>query len=134
MAIAIRSNKNIKGISVNGNETKISLLADDTTLILADIISLRTSLNILSIFYFTSGLKINYDKSEVLQVGKINISFKYHRPFRLQWSQGGIKSLGVYFYNNVNEITRVNLSKKLEEFKYILYKWARFHFTLKGKI
>ena len=99
-----------------------------------DIISLRTALNIMSLFYLASGLKINYEKSEILQIGKITISYTYHKPFKLQWSEGGIKSLGIYYYNDIIEITTSNLSKKLAEFKSVLDRWSKLHLTLNGKI
>ena len=62
LAIAIPENKNVKGIKVNGTETKIGVLADDTTLFLMDILSLRNALNVIILFYFVSGLKINIMK------------------------------------------------------------------------
>ena len=134
LAIAIRSNHHIRGICIDGYETKISMLADDTTLLLADIISIRTALNVISLFFLASGLKINYDKSEILQIGRVTISYQYHKPFKLQWSQGGIKSLGIYYYNNISEITTINLSKKLVEFNSVLTRWSKMFLTLKGKI
>ena len=70
LAIAVRVNKNVKGIRLNGTETKIGVLADDTTLFLMDILSLRNALNVILLFYFISCLQINIDKSEVLQIGK----------------------------------------------------------------
>ena len=75
LAIAIRENKNVKGIRLNGTETKIGVLADDTTLFLMDILSLSNALNVILLFYFISGLKINIDKSEVLQIGRKTIEY-----------------------------------------------------------
>ena len=104
LAIEIRSNSHIKGINTNNTETKISLLADDTTLLLKDILSLRTALNILSIFYFVSGLKINYEKSEILSIGKKSTYYLYHKPFKLVWTNRGVKSLGIVYFNNIKEV------------------------------
>lgn len=116
LAIAIRQNNNIEGIKVNNYEVKISLLADDTTLMIRNILSLRNALNVLSLFYFASGLKINYEKTVIMQIGKITTSFLNIKPFNLQWSTGGVKSLGIKYYNDINEITKINLNEKLLEF------------------
>ena len=50
LAIEIRNNKNIKGITIGNQTIKISLLADDTTLFLKDITSLQAALNLLFMF------------------------------------------------------------------------------------
>ena len=59
----VRKNKEIKGISINGKEYKLSQYADDTQLILDGTEkSLKAALNLLKQFYIMSGLKINVDK------------------------------------------------------------------------
>ncbi len=117
LAISIRSNKQIKGIKAYDRETKVSLLADDTTLLVSDIASLRIALNVLSIFYFVSGLKINYEKGEVLCIGKKSDFFLYHKPFKLVWSHGGVKSLGISYFDNIKEIVDNNLQENITQFK-----------------
>ena len=69
LADAIRKNKHVKGITVNGFESKITQLADDTTLFLKDIRSLQICLNLIQMFFQASGLKLNQTKTEVLCVG-----------------------------------------------------------------
>ncbi len=134
LAVNIRANKAITGITINGLETKIGLLADDTTLILQDIISLRNALNVVILFYLISGLKINIDKSEILQVGKISIDFTIKKPYQLKWANGDIKSLGIRYFNDVNKINETNLHDKLKEFQNVLNKWSKHQITICGKI
>ena len=134
LAIAIRENKNVKGIRLNETETKIGVLADDTTLFLMDILSLRNALNVILLFYFVSGLKINIDKSEVLQIGRKTVEYINIKPYDLKWSAGNIKSLGIRYFNNVETINDVNLKEKLEEFQAVLTKWSKHPLTLCGKI
>lgn len=45
LAIAIRQNKDIKGISIKNEETKLLQYADDTTAVLSDMDSAKTLLN-----------------------------------------------------------------------------------------
>ncbi len=57
----IRKDKYIKGIKIDKQNIKISLLADDITLILCDINSVQNSFKILKSFSKCAGLKINVD-------------------------------------------------------------------------
>ena len=49
---------------------KITKLADDSTLFLKDINSLKNALAMLETFRNISGLKLNENKSEILQIGE----------------------------------------------------------------
>ena len=69
LAIHIQNNGKIKGINVGKQIYKICQLADDTTLFLEDIESLRETILQLQKFQNCSGLKINLDKTEVIPVG-----------------------------------------------------------------
>jgi hypothetical protein len=65
----IRSSNNIKGIKMN------ILFADDTTIILdGSTSSLNETLDILSTFNFISGLKVNFDKTKDVWIGKEKLS------------------------------------------------------------
>ncbi len=57
LANKIRNDMIIKGIKIDNKEIKISLLADDITLILLDLDSVKNSLTILKIFSNCSGPK-----------------------------------------------------------------------------
>ena len=64
LAETIRKNENIKGITINEQEIKISQYADDTTLILdGSTVSFTTSLQILDLFKEISGLRLNNKKT-----------------------------------------------------------------------
>ena len=62
LAIAIRSDSNIRGVKVGDEETKILDYADDTTATLSDISSLERLLAVLNAFERCSGLKMNFKK------------------------------------------------------------------------
>ena len=67
LAIQIRKNKRIKGITVGNVEKKISQLADDTSIILdGSEQSLTETLKILQNFSKMSGLYINYSKTHTM--------------------------------------------------------------------
>jgi len=70
LAKAVRNNVSIKGISLNNNEIKISLYADDTTLILdGSKEALSSALYMLDDFSRIFGLRLNDKKTEALWIG-----------------------------------------------------------------
>ena len=70
LANKIRENKDIKGITVCGNEIKISQYADHTTMILdGSKKSFASALLDLELFGEISGLRLNSKKTEILWIG-----------------------------------------------------------------
>ena len=70
LAEAIRSNKNIEGLTLYKQEHKISQYADDTTLITkANENSIRASMSTLKEFENISDLRINKEKTKVIKIG-----------------------------------------------------------------
>jgi hypothetical protein len=61
MAIEIRSNKNIKGLEIQGIKTKVAMYADDSSFFL----------NPQSGSLRLSGLKSNSDKCTILSIGSL---------------------------------------------------------------
>ena len=67
LSTLIRNNKRIKGLFVNETELKISQFADDTSIFLdGSHQSLNNTLEELDKFANISGLKINYDKTQLV--------------------------------------------------------------------
>ena len=78
---ALRQNKEICGINVNGKEIKLSQYADDTTLILdASEKSFLEAFRMIDLFGNASGLKLNYSKTEALRTGSNSDSDSLDRP------------------------------------------------------
>ena len=96
LATAIRNNTNVKGISVNNEEIKISQYADDTTLILdGSHESLLSSLKMLDDFSKVSGLRLNDKKTEALWIGASIGNEKIILPGRvLKWPKEKVNPLG----------------------------------------
>ena len=81
LAAKIRSNKNIKGIKINNTEIKLSQYADDTSAYLdGSQTSLEETLNELDIFANISGLKTNFDKTQVVWIGSNKYSTHLIKP------------------------------------------------------
>ena len=65
LTIAIRNQENIKGLTIDGLETKLLQFADDTTAVLSEVDSPRALFGLLERFEKASGLKLNVTKTEV---------------------------------------------------------------------
>ena len=132
----IRKNINIKGIVINNKEMKISQYADDTQILLDGTErSLRESLQILSKFFKLSGLKINEEKTRAIWIGaKINSNDKLCNDYKLDWTQGPVKILGVTFTTNVYDIWTFNSVEILNKVKSMLKQWSKRKLTLFRRI
>ena len=70
LSTMIKNDKKIKGITVSNTEFKISQFADDTSIFLdGSAESLKNTLDELDKFAKVSGLKISYDKTQLVWIG-----------------------------------------------------------------
>ena len=107
MALLIKINPNIIGITIKGTECKWTQFANDTTLFLdGSLHSLQSALNMLEIF----GKKRNSKT-------KLPITEK------LDWDNSEFTLLGIEFSTNLNRIPEMNFSKSIKKVKTSLKQW-----------
>ena len=71
MALIIKVNKAITGITIKNRDFKLTQFADDTTLFLnGSTISLQAAINTLEIFGNFCGLKMNKEKTKMIWIGR----------------------------------------------------------------
>ena len=99
LAIKIRNNSNIKGIKVGDTEFKISQYADDTSVVLdGSDTSLQETLNELSDFAKMSGLRVNFDKTQLVWIGLNKYSsHSIKTKWKLSWGKTDFRLLGINF-------------------------------------
>ena len=90
LAIAIRQNSLIKGITIGKTETKLLQYADDTTTVLSDINSAQTIFRLLDDFKNISGLAVNPTKTEGMWIGSLRENKT--KPFGIKWPNEPIKA------------------------------------------
>ena len=136
LAIAVRSNDNIKGIKVGNTEKKINLLADDTTCILqGDLGSFRELFSILDKFASFSGCKINLSKSEAIHIGSLKgTDFCPFEEAGLRWRTNTFKTLGINFSLNINSLYELNFIPQLHQIEQTLNCWMHRNLSLLGKV
>ena len=91
LAISIRQNSMIKGITIEKNETKLLQYADDTIAVLSDISSAQTLFRLLNDFEKISGLAENPSKTEGLWIGSLRENKS--TPFGIKWTRNQSKLL-----------------------------------------
>ena len=136
MFLLIVNDKNLKGISVNGNEFKITQFADDTTLILDGSKStLLAALNVLEVFGNMSGLKVNMDKTKLVWIGK-----KRHSKDKLNvgkdliWGASDFTLLGIKFSVDLSNMIELNYLPAINNLEKLLNLWSHRYLTPIGKI
>jgi hypothetical protein len=132
LACKIRSDKNIRGIKIGNKEIKISLLADDITLLLADVQSVKHSIDVLKCYAKCAGLKINVEKTQAKYIGTLSSSDYY--PHGLSWIKTPIETLGIAISDSENLNYINNFQKRILTLKTTLNIWKQRHLSLKGKV
>ena len=136
LSIKIRNEPRIKGISIDRLEFKISQYADDTSLLLdGSEESLNVSLNLLKWFEGISGLKVNFEKTQVIWIGSKRYSNdKLCKHWGLQWGKQKFTLLGIDYDINLDKICEINYRKKLLRIKTIVKQWDKRKLTPLGRI
>ena len=130
LARALKSNNDIKGITVGGKEIKVTQFADDTTVF----VNYHQSnlLKLLSEFKHTSGLEVNTSKTEAMWLGAWRN--KTDTPYNFKWPQEPIQALGIFFSYNPDAANKLNFGEKIIKLKNTLKNWKRRKLTLHGRI
>ena len=136
LALSIRQNENIKGYELFGLEIKINQFADDTSLFLdGSQKSFEYCVETVLEYAKYSGLSMNLDKTQVVWFGckdPPDVIFLPHLNFK--WNPTTFNILGVDFTTNLENITDINIEKKLTEMIRELNHWDKRNLTPFGKI
>ena len=113
LSIRIRNNNNIKGIKIDNMEFKFSQYADDATVFLdGSRTSLEQTLQELETFADISGLKTNFDKTQVVWIGAKKYSTDAIKTrWKLSWGTTQFRLLGITFNVDLSKIIEVNRGK-----------------------
>lgn len=132
LACKIRSDDEIKGITIGDEVFTISQLADDTTLFLSDSNSLKHAFTLLDEFSIISGLLLNKGKTQMLHLGHIRLKIPDNMGIKL--IEGSFKTLGVWFSNDREIMYQTNFNNCIDKIACQLNIWRQRGLSLKGKI
>ena len=135
-AISIRNNEQIKGIEINGKSSKIGQYADDAFIaFLFDKKSLDEILITIDKFEEISGLKVNYDKTEILRIGSLkNSDAQLYTQRNLKWTNNPSVLLGIEIGTNIQDTVKKNYSKVITKIENLIKIWRSRQLTILGRI
>ena len=135
LALKIKQNEEIKGIKITDKkEKKISQYADDVwaSLIATDK-SLNAFFNETQAFAQNTGLKINYDKTQIMRIGSLRDSdAQFYAQRQLLWSDH-VKVLGIDVFAEPGKL-QINYENSYKKIQNVLELWSLRGLTPIGKI
>lgn len=104
----IRQSGNIKGITINGEQHKIALYADDILIYLSKPANSVSGLfELLDTFGKYAGYNLNVGKSQILRQN-YTPSKQLRDKFHLKWDQTTLKYLGVLIPKDISTLAKTN--------------------------
>ena len=131
--ITLRSDENIKGITIENNELKLTAYADDASYFMKDKMSAKNLLDTIKRFSKTSGLEVNRSKSECLLLTFETNLNEYRESFLGIPIVENVKILGHYYGKSKLVCNFQNFYSKLEKMSKIFNIWKQRNLTLFGK-
>ena len=131
LAINIRLNKDIKGILVDYEEIKLEMFADDLTSFHRDHTSPTPLFDTIETFTLFSGLKVNFDKTEVILLVSPHLKIRSGRSISVKKV---VKILGVHFTYKRILWKKLNFEETLKSISKKLHLWSRRNLTIFGRI
>ncbi len=86
MTINLRQDKTINGFVLGNSARKLSAYADETTLLLKDMLSISKALKHVDDFGQIAGPKLNRDKCEGIWLGRLSTLLTYDNTYHLKMS------------------------------------------------
>ena len=119
LAVNIRQNKDIAGVTIRNETYKISQFADDTTLTLQFSHSnLDNTFKVFDKFQEISGLKVNYDKTEIMPMGSLKQEKRaLYTNRKVKWANGCVKLLGINITYDKTELIEKTINLYLLRWK-----------------
>ena len=136
LAIQIRKNSKIKGITIGTHEILLTLFADDLSMLMEFTeSSWNEATHEFSDFEQKTGMLINYDKSQIYRLGSIqNTNAKFYSHRKLVWTNTPVNLLGIIIANSQQETYNANVEPLINKAQIILKRWSLRDLSILGKI
>ena len=136
LSLKLKSTENARGITIGKFEYKVIQLADDTTIFMNDLESLKVAIKIFLEFEKIAGLKINLEKCEVIELGpmKLDLSSFGKELSNLKVNRSSFRTLGVWFSKNCDESVRLNYEERFQKIETLIQIWGQRNLSWKGRI
>ena len=134
LAISLRNNQDIEGITIKDIRNILNQFADDMDIFsLCKEETLRKIFNELESFRLQSGFTVSYDKTTLYRIGSLRFSnAQLYNMDQYVWSKEDINVLGVTIAHE--EIVSKNYSSLIQKAKKTLNSWENRGLSLFGKV
>ena len=136
LSALLKTDESIHGIHVGHKTFLVSQYADDTLVTIQYSENcLKQVIKVFEIYARYSGLRVNYDKSEIMPLGRIKYVYEILVPeCNFHWTQGPIRSLGIDLCHRTEDLIKLNYSKALKKVENTVNVWGKRYLTLYGKV
>ena len=134
LAVSIRNCESIRGINIGIHEYKILQFADDTLIITRDMTDIKKTLSIMQSYGDCSGLYVNKEKTELVNLSQHPHGCLPNPPKGLNWCTEGFKYLGVWFAHDIHIMEYKNYRHRIDKIKNLLRIWRQRDLSLRGKV
>jgi len=136
LAMKIRSNIEIQGLTTYGLETKLLQFADDSNFPLVPKLgTLYALVKDIEVFSTLSGLVPNFDKCMIVRIGSLrDTNFFIPCLLPLQWTDGPVDILGIHIPKYLSDIVALNFDRKESKIDKLLNPWKGKLLSLLGKV
>ena len=134
----MRRSEDIKGFKYKSFETKICQFADDTQILLdGSEQSIQNTITLLNNYSIISGLKVNYNKSELAPLGRSRMEIYTHNfspGMKVTLDKLTILGIVIPTNGNIKDLVNLNFEEKKSKIEHIIDVWGKRNLTLFGKI
>ena len=130
--LSIKISREVTGIKIGNVTVKRTLYADDLTIFINyDGDELRDVIMILNDFFFISGLKINFSKTQCVKIGDAQNDPNLCDDLGLTWEQS-FKLLGIHLDASLNDLD-CNYDIAVTKILNVIKNWRYRYLTIYGK-
>ena len=131
----IKSNDDIRGITIFNHAFLYTAFADDSTFFLNDLLSVKNLVDTFKVFSLFSGLNANFSKCEIAGLGSLKGVLEAVCSLKsINLTTNTIKILGVHFSYNSTLKVQNNFLDTVKSIQPALRFWDRRILSLGGKI
>ena len=134
LALSLRSNMDIDGITLKDIRNLLNQFADDMDIFsLCNEKSLQAIQGELEIFRRQSGFTVSYEKTTIYRIGSLRFSdAQMYNMSEFVWSNEDINVLGVTITHQ--ELVKKNYQPIIDKAKKVLSSWSNRNLTLMGRV
>jgi len=133
---AIKTHRGIKGILIPNSDISSTIFqhADDTTATVSDKMSIANIFEVFELYGKASGAKVNESKSQIMCLGKANLSRDELGGLEIMICKDVLEILGIYVGKNRRECEEKNWRNKVNKIKNILNMWKQRSLNIQGRV